>query len=169
MHSHPLLWDSRADSFLHDCFDADLHKKTLRFVGSVRRFLLPFASGFGLIVDSPVRPGSCFFERLRLPSSLASNRKVYPNIVMSRRRGWSPASPSDHLSDQRDLTLGGDASQAHHLARLIRGKHGGPHVHQTVVHTSIRSFSGPEQTSRPSSGCLSSSRHSRAPTGSRYL
>ena len=32
MHSHPLLWDSRADSFLHDCFDAELHKKTLRSV-----------------------------------------------------------------------------------------------------------------------------------------
>ena len=32
MHSHPLLWDSRADSFLHDCFDADLHKRTLRSV-----------------------------------------------------------------------------------------------------------------------------------------
>ena len=32
MHSHPLLWDSRADSFLHDCFDAELHKRTLRSV-----------------------------------------------------------------------------------------------------------------------------------------
>ena len=28
MHPHPLLWDSRANSLLHDCFDADLHKST---------------------------------------------------------------------------------------------------------------------------------------------
>ena len=189
MHSHPLLWDSRADSFLHDCFDADLHRKTLRSVrdavlgtfsaqlasptlaeaararglrpkhaikqvdrllkppprsrstgsvvdgfcrrktyrdrdcvrldrlckddqstlalsviardgratrffgrlssavefsampsrmsfsnDSVQRFLLPFASRFWLIVDSPVKPCICFFERLRLTSSFASNR-----------------------------------------------------------------------------------------------